>query len=1350
MMKHVAKSLMLMALVVSTVWGFVGCKDYDEDAIADLKSRITNEMTLREALQIQVNELKALVESMEKCQCNLEEYLTKKEAEGTYVNLGDLADYLKKTDAESTYLKISEYIDRKDEIEANKAAIELLKKAIAEINKKLEPFGTVEQIVNLVTQVSTMNATIEAVKGMAQEALTLAKNAHCDCDLTDLTQRVGSLETLLAGWDQTIRDLSEKVETTYAKALKNAELIEANQKSIEELTEVIRNLPGGGGAELLDIIKRIKNLEDTRYTKKEVDKLISLLQTSIAAVSELAGTANANALEALAKAGQGGGGVDPAIVAEAIRIATEAQTAAAVAQTAASNAQTAANEAKQNAATAQTAANNAQNDATEAKTTAQNAQTASTEAKTTANEAKTAAESAQSAAGSATTAAQAAQTAATAAQTAANTAQTTANTANQAAGAAQNAADAATTTANAAKSSADAAATTATAAKTAAEAAQTAAEAAKTAAESAAALAQTSAANAASSAASALTAAQNAQTAATNASEAAVTAATKAGEAAASAAQAASDAQNAATTATQANATANAANTAAAQAKQAADDALAAANTASTNATQALTTATAAQTRADDAWTLAQTANQSATNATIAANNAQNAANNAQTAAENAQTAANTATTTANNAKTAAENAQTAAEAAQTAAEAAQADATDALNKIAALDTRVGDLEEAIENFVTKEEFQEAMDKVNERVDSLATVTKAIEKEVDKLKEDIQNMITGITVQGTQSPVIGYFNTPFDARSTMLAVYFGTPINNWRFPTLRTSNYVKESDFKWNERNIEILGEGVFDQISGNRGVNIVTLDGAEGNAGTLYVTVNPSNVDFSGQTLKLKDSQDGDAPATLSPLARSERLLTMGFTRAAADNGFYEAPATITANDVDKVKFEIDYESLEQNVKDLVNEHNKSSILDMGATLISSLKTSIPAYAVMGSWTDKSSGTDAAAGTEHKIYSQYNIASLAVKPLSFAFMQDYKFTKMPGLEELEEFVGDIVEAINLDIDTDLPDFTDWGSRITFTDFSLPDIDYNKFKVKVTKTFTLDDLDEQILSKYFGKDLRFDAGRNGKFYIVFDQVNGEYVLEVEQTYNDGSTRYTVLRYNKQTGTFYQDGNEVAHVVLPLEFEVEINVDKSQDAREVLQQLLDAVNAKVGANGSLSAQVKDLLNEIASIGNLNDKISTSIGNTKDDIKAVLDSYVTRLNNKVTGWLNQTTSIFHLALIANTGSKVSILSQTKKNPTNASDANSLTLCPTTYNLELLAPAYKKFVAVTDVFNPDGSEMDIQTAKSMANEITGENLKQVIEGDAVCKMNAGERDYIYEISYTAIDYFGKISMKKYYVRF
>ena len=664
------------------------------------------------------------------------------------------------------------------------------------------------------------------------------------------------------------------------------------------------------------------------------------------------------------------------------------------------------------------------------------------------------------------------------------------------------------------------------------------------------------------------------------------------------------------------------------------------------------------------------------------------------------------------------------------------------------LTARVKDLEDAVDD------IQDDIDDINDELTALKNRVTTLEGKVqeldtkvleilgqlEKLQNDLQKLITGIIVQGTQSPVLGYFNAPLDTRSTVLAVYYGETTAAWEFPSTIPSNYVNgSSDFAlWTPRKLNIIGgsfSGIDGYTSGSANQKLVTLneDGQEdGNAGTIYVTVNPSNVDFTNAQLKLKDSQDGDAYATLSPLKVSDRLLTFGYTRAG--NGFYEAKATITAANVENAALKVDYNELEEDAKTIWRERSKTSVLSMGASLVNMFQDMIPAYAVSGSWTDESKGT------EHKIYSQYNVAATAIKPLSFAFMNDFHASSMPGIDRVYNLVDEVVNKINIKVNLGLPDFAKYKGSITFKDITLPTIGDNMFRITYNKTYTSEDLagDGKLYGDTSDKDL---------YFLVTNVKDGRYALV--STAADGTTQKLYI-YTPATGAYHAAtaAEQAAWGAIEFGLTVDVDINKTPEIKQTLQDIIDSFNSEFGANSDVAKNITNLLNDVASLGNIDTKINTSISDAKADIKSQINSLITRANNKLTSWFNRIPSMLNLALVGGKDSQIGLLSQSKANATNAS--GSLKLVPTTYSLELLAPAYKKLVVVSDVFNADGTEVAEATAKSMASAANGENMGKVITSDKTCTLNAGQSGYIYEITYTAIDYFGKVAIKHYYVRF
>ena len=86
--------------------------------------------------------------------------------------------------------------------------------------------------------------------------------------------------------------------------------------------------------------------------------------------------------------------------------------------------------------------------------------------------------------------------------------------------------------------------------------------------------------------------------------------------------------------------------------------------------------------------------------------------------------------------------------------------------------------------------------------------------------------------------------------------------------------------------------------------------------------------------------------------------------------------------------------------------------------------------------------------------------------------------------------------------------------------------------------------------------------------------------------------------------------------------------------------------------------------------------------------------------------------------------------------------LILYPTTFSAELLAPAYKKYVAIVDV--TDGGTMTTST-----NSNCGTYFNQVIDGGRYGIDFKPEAAGTYVIYYSAIDYNGRIAANRFYIK-
>ena len=593
----------------------------------------------------------------------------------------------------------------------------------------------------------------------------------------------------------------------------------------------------------------------------------------------------------------------------------------------------------------------------------------------------------------------------------------------------------------------------------------------------------------------------------------------------------------------------------------------------------------------------------------------------------------------------------------------------------------------------------------SKEIDSLSAVTDSLAGEIDKIKEDIQKMVTGVLIQGTESPVIGYFNTPLDARALILAAYYGELDSPLEFPATTAKNYVNgDADFAlWTDRNKAIIGN--FSSVRGYianqpAGIFVSTKNGKEfGNAGTLYLTVNPNTVDFADKKVTLETSLGNESYIELSELSHSTRELTFGFTRSeAADNGFYEAEATLAKQNIDKVKMNIDFAELQDRARDLLKEKNKSSVLSMGYALVSSCKDVLPAYGVKASW------LDATTNTTHNVYSEYALATTAIKPFSYTFLKDFN-ASLPGEAKLQEIAGKILDKISDKLKLNLPDFSQYDPNIIIKDIVIDPTNPN---VTVTIQGTLKDAD--------GNDL----------YILVTDGHYRYYMKDETdpwVYNLDLGQWQTVNWNL-----------VESVSLKIE---DVNLYNT------IKYVADQINARYGSTSPLA----DLLNDVIAIGDL----STTISDALTDVKSELNNLITRAYNKMNSFLSSAPNkALQPILVGKSGKKASLLSQALSNPTKVS-SKELVLYPTSYSLELLAPAYKKFVAVTDVFNASTkTAVELSQAKTMANQANmGDNMKRVFDVDETCKFK-GETGFIYEITYTAVDYHGKVAIKKFYVQF
>ena len=134
----------------------------------------------------------------------------------------------------------------------------------------------------------------------------------------------------------------------------------------------------------------------------------------------------------------------------------------------------------------------------------------------------------------------------------------------------------------------------------------------------------------------------------------------------------------------------------------------------------------------------------------------------------------------------------------------------------------------------------------------------------------------------------------------------------------------------------------------------------------------------------------------------------------------------------------------------------------------------------------------------------------------------------------------------------------------------------------------------------------------------------------------------------------------------------------------------------------------------------------------DIKAIINYFMNGLNSKLTPVINNINDILQPTLLVKCGYNIHRANGTVK------DKGTISLLPTSYSAELLAPAYKKIVVL--------SEIDGVPVKGQAYQ-TGK-LGKVLDGDVQEIEFTLEEGKTYTFIYSAVDFYGNVRSYQYTV--
>ena len=294
-----------------------------------------------------------------------------------------------------------------------------------------------------------------------------------------------------------------------------------------------------------------------------------------------------------------------------------------------------------------------------------------------------------------------------------------------------------------------------------------------------------------------------------------------------------------------------------------------------------------------------------------------------------------------------------------------------------------------------KAALEERLAGLDEAVANEAEAREALQIEYDKAFDYLINKkLDNIAINATENPVTGYWN----------AAFLGSQLN------LASSFYgvAAEGNEDWGVKANQVLGK--------------------KGNAGYLYVSLNPTEIEPSLVKVELVNSQGEPAKGfKLGDIQETDKVLTYGYTRA-SKNGFYQIP--VIASDPQNDDIALDKGSLKEAAQNILGElkDHKGNDLDLSkiasALYKNNLNNKLQAYTVKATYHLYDPSLKKLV--EKHAVAQYNVAAFAVKPLSFNFAKDNQYLDKVGaklstfvIPSLSSKLANYINAIDFKVEYD-------------------------------------------------------------------------------------------------------------------------------------------------------------------------------------------------------------------------------------------------------------------------------------------------------------------------------------------
>lgn len=608
------------------------------------------------------------------------------------------------------------------------------------------------------------------------------------------------------------------------------------------------------------------------------------------------------------------------------------------------------------------------------------------------------------------------------------------------------------------------------------------------------------------------------------------------------------------------------------------------------------------------------------------------------------------------------------------------------------LDEVLGRINTTLDGKVDQTTFDDLKDQVERNQNTVDNYKEQVENLENKFadfvekyytKGDVDNAIANAStaleaqISDLETKLTNQLNSLFNAMANEVT---GIVVNRFYSPILGSYKDMMGTEarflgayYGYAEKEAEIGGESIYP--------NDLLLDDSKDNAGSIGVYINPANKDFSGLTFKIVDSQ-GNVTPFIATATKNDKVEHYGYTRAGAESttpNYYLLKVSIDPNRLDEVKnwTSSDVESLKGVAENILNKlkdrSNNLNLTEIANTLYKTFNNRLTEYhlALEQELTD---GTNTNKSLNVTIADK-DFAATVIKPLSYKFLSggiNYDIKDIPTLESKGLYIKtDNLKWSNLG---HIDDMTK-EIEIEVPDASTMTIDGNKVEITATGAIVWrkDELGNEVKTDI--NDLKgVDVNVNG---ITF--------------------KAGAISYNNRT--------EV----------VSVTISMAQ-----FNDMIDQINSQVG---NMLGTVTDLANKV------NGFVSNIDGN-----------FINRVNNfihKCNYYLDNANKFLQPTMFATDGNNWVKLATIDSGATYVKMTNgkaNVLLLPTSYTLEYIAPAYKKYITVKD---PSGAT------------VTGENIGKVISGNIHKAGFTATKEGVYTITYDAVDYTGGDVSKTFFIK-